>query len=357
MDSGLLVIGADCGNGYTKISFENMEISYPSLVAAGGDRQIAKLMEKADSLVESGLAFKQVDSLDVVVKDVRGNHQEHYFCGSLAAREGQPLTQWSDDKGANKTATALLLAGIAAGVAGNKAVIYLAVSLPVKNYKRFRAAYEEGLTGTFEVHFLSGPLGGVTKTIQIIRCRAYPEGLGVFVREVQQKGKVSLLSGYQALLGPGFRTTEFILFNDGKPVDELSGSLELGIATAHKRVSDRLSQDAGVDFSEHEIDHAFMGSLGGRWASTIKSMCEEELKVLSRQILSKLRVKWQDVWLKIDNVFISDGGGQVLYPGLAELLGAESFSSELVENPVFATAIGNRLSASLALAGGKADAK
>jgi len=355
LDEKLIVVGADAGNGYTKIDFGNGQYSYPSLVSAGHDRGMAQLMENFDlhKTIEKCIEA-QIGVLDVRIRDVKKGTQEHYFCGSLASREGVSETQWADDKGANQAGSALLLAGIALGMRENKSVVYLATSLPVKNYKRFKDSYEQHMTGTFEVEFLSGPFEGAVKTIQIIRCRVYPEGMGVFIREMYIHHRKGLMKGYHGIIAPGFRTTEFILFSDGKPVDDLSGSLEIGIAAAHKRVGNRLSETLGVDYSEHDIDKIFMDKSPGKRGTVVKDMCVDELPKLAEQIISKLRVKWQDIWLQIETFLVSDGGGSVLFPDLRKgLINATNSECELVDSPEFATAIGNRTAASLALAWGK----
>lgn len=355
MDEKLILVGADVGNGYTKIDFGINQYSYPSLVSAGHDRGMAQLMENFDLHEPSKKCIEdQIGVLDVKIRDVKNDTQEHYFCGFLASREGVPRTQWADDKGSNQAGKALLLAGIALGMRENKSIMYLAVSLPVKNYKRFKDSYEQHMTGTFEVEFMSGPFKRLIRTIQIIRCRVYPEGMGVFIREIYSYHKPELRKGYHCIIAPGFRTTEFILFSDGKPVDDLSGSLEIGIATAHKRVGNRLSETLGVDYSEHDIDKIFMDSSPGKRGTVVKEMCANELPRLAEQIISKLRVKWQDIWLQVETFLVSDGGGSVLFPDFHRvLIEATNSKVELVDLPEYATAVGNRTAASLALAGGK----
>jgi len=358
LDEKLIVVGADAGNGYTKIDFGSYRYSYPSLVSAGHDRGMAQMMETFDTheSIEKRIE-SQIEVLDVIIRNISTGTQGHYFCGFLASREGVAETQWADDKGSNQSGSALLLTGIALGMRENKSVVYLAASLPVKNYKRYKDSYEQSMIGTFEVEFLSGPFKGVTKAIQIIRFRVYPEGMGVFIREIVNRRRTELRKGYQGIIAPGFRTTEFILFNDGKPVDDLSGSLETGIATAHKRVVNYLSGTIGVDYSEHDIDKIFMDSYSGKKGQLVKDLCSEELPKLAEQIVKRLQVKWQDIWLQIETFLISDGGGEVLYSDLKRALTSAGNSDiELVEIPTYATAIGNRTAASLALQGGKLNA-
>lgn len=349
MDGKLVVIGADVGNGYTKIDFGETFFQLPSLVAKGKDRKLARVTE---SFSHENILIQQLNVLDVRITDHQEGTQEHYFCGSLAHREGIPISQWSDDKGESLGARALLLTAIALGIKGSKALVYLSASLPVKNYTRFKQSYEENMVGEYTVEFFSGPLQGTSKFIKVLRCRVYPEGLGVYIREVHERKQADLASGFQALIAPGFRTTEFLLFSDGTPLDDLSGSLEFGIASAHKRVANKLSQTYGSEYSEHEIDQMFLTKGQGKVVD-IQAQCDEEFANLSDLIFSKLRIKWQDVWGKIENFIISDGGGQALYQHFHHRLSQSSSSTcYLVDESQFANAKGNRAAALLALSGG-----
>lgn len=356
MDERLIVVGADVGNGYTKLDFgDAFQYQIPSLVSQGKDRQLARILENYD---DPNDLDEQLKVLDVQIHDHQRKTVEHYFCGQLATTEGSPMNQWDDDKGSSNGSRALLLSSIALGLREQQAIVYLSASLPVKNYGRFKQSYEENMTGDFTIEFMSGPMQGISKKIKIIRCRVYPEGLGVYINELYARNKTSLAQGIQAMIAPGFRTTEFLLFRNGKMVDDLSGSLEFGIASTHKHVAKYLSDTYGLDYSEHDIDQLYRGNsnITVKRGSKInvKELCEDQFKNLSDLIIAKLRIKWQDVWKQIETFIISDGGGLALfYTGLQDkLLTATDAEIYLVGNPPFANAMGNRTSAVIALSGG-----
>ncbi|MEL7654645.1 MAG: ParM/StbA family protein [Bacillota bacterium] len=357
MDERLIIVGADVGNGYTKIDLgDSLQFQIPSLVSHGKERNLAVLME---NYTNPNDLDAQMIIMDIKIHDHQKDTVEHFFCGELALSEGTSLNQWDDDKGASNGSRALLLSSIALGLKEQQAIVYLSASLPVKNFSRYKKSYEENIAGDYTVEFCSGPMKGLSKRIKILRCRVYPEGLGVYILELHERKKTFLSQGIHAIIAPGFRTTEFLLFRNGKPVDDLSGSLEFGIASAHKHVAKHLSDTYGMDYSEHEIDILFREDLqvtirrGEKLR--VKEVCENEFRSLSDLIVAKLRIKWQDVWKQLESIMVSDGGGLVVFNnGLQDkLISSTDAEIYLVDNAPFANAMGNRTAAVIALGGSK----
>lgn len=357
MDERLIVVGADVGNGYTKIDFgDSLQFQIPSLVSHGKERNLAALMENYTNPSDLDAQLKV---MDIKIHDHQKDTVEHYFCGELASAEGISINQWDDDKGSSNGSRALLLSSIALGLREQQAIIYLSASLPVKNFGRYKKSYEDNMAGDYTVEFCSGPMKGISKKIKILRCRVYPEGLGVYILELHARKKDHLAKGIHAIIAPGFRTTEFLLFRNGKPVDDLSGSLEFGIASAHKHVSKYLSDSYGIDYSEHEVDLLYREesqiTIRRGERINLSEICENEFRSLSDLIVAKLRIKWQDVWKQIESISVSDGGGLVLfYNGLQDkLVSSTDADITLVDNPPFANSMGNRTAALIAIGGSK----
>lgn len=349
---GLIFAGGDVGFGTGKIDMstpdgEDVQCAMQATIAAGGPRDFKKLDEKFDP--DKNDLENQLLTMDVDILNHQNGISRHLFMGKLAVFEGTDSRYcWDDDKSTDDDAMALLVAQLAAGntwYAGgvdNKVSVYLGTGLPLKHYKKHKDSYEKNIRGAYTVSFKSGPWEEVKSSLNILKCRVYPQVWGIYYNQTHDDNgnliNKHLLKGYVLVVDPGFRTFDYALFHDGQMVDAYCDSLDFGVAWALKQISNKLAQ-SGISMDEKELDHYLMAKNGicemadGR-VIDLKPYRDIAFKSLAKKWSEELHLVLQNVWSKIQCTVVGGGGGE----GTFEMLSVPQKIKS--DNPQFGNASG-----------------
>lgn len=355
-NTGLVSIGSDIGFGtgklYMNTGTDVIQLSHQSTVATGRIRNYKKWQEDGKFDPNKTDLENQLLTLDVEIQDHQRDKTKHLFMGRLAIQEGTDARYcWDDDKSSNEDSIATLVTMIATGqtqrVGGvdSKISAYVGTGLPIDKFFDYKLTYEQNFKGLYTVTFLSGPWTGVKCTINIVKCRPYPQAWGIYMDlthdENGQAINPHLGKGYVLVVDPGFRTTDYALFLNGEMLDAYSDTIDLGIAYALNQVSNTLVTK-GIQLDEKELDFFYMQKKGlyemadGRVVD-LNPFRDKAFALLGRKISDDLKMRLQQIWSKIQRTEVGGGGGAGLYEHLNLLE-----EMELVPNPQYSNARGFR---------------
>ena len=352
----LQVAGIDNGFGTIKSDIfsgeEAIQFVMQSTVGIGGSRRMAK---QTGSDIDPNLnaLTNQLNTMDVEITNItKGEPVKHYFFGRLAIYEsGKSHYCFDDDKSSDEDAMALLVTQLALAQAMNNegqdstnGIYYVGTGLPLDKYFVFKETYEQKIKGKYEVVFKSGPFENIKSTINIAKCRVYPQGWGIYYDQVyNNRGDIvnpALTKGYLLILDPGFRTTEYGLFFNGKMVDNFSDSLPYGVSGALQQMSVELKKDKDIIASEKVLDYLYMDKQDifedGDLVVDLSPYREKWMKNLAREITEDLQAKLQDKWPEITRIVLGGGGGA----GISQYLQWDNKVVTLVDNSQFGNANG-----------------
>ncbi|SHN86366.1 MULTISPECIES: ParM/StbA family protein [Desulfitobacterium] len=353
--SGLIFAGADIGFGHVKVDADmpegNQKFTLQSTVATGRDRSFKKWQEKGKLDITKNDLENQLRVMDVEIYSHRDEVSRHYFLGSLAVLEGSDSRLcWDDDKSSDEDSIALLVASLAAaqtermGGVDSRVSIYVGTGLPLDKFFTHKDSYERNIKGTYTVTFKSGPWEKVKCTLNIIKCRVFPQAWGIFLDMTQdqygQSINAYLTEGNVLLIDPGFRTTDYALFKDGEFVDAYAGTLEIGVAWAYGQICSKLAEK-GIVIDEKVFDtylrykDGLYGISGGK-AIDLKPLGESAFALLGKKLSEELKLRLKDEWKVIHRTLVGGGGGA----GAFEHMKLEN--KELAKNPQFGNASGFR---------------
>lgn len=352
---GLIFAGADIGFGHVKVDADmpegNQKFTLQSTVATGRDRSFKKWQEKGKLDITKSELENQLRVMDVEIYSHQDERSRHYFLGSLAVLEGSDSRLcWDDDKSSDEDSIALLVASLAAaqtermGGVDSRVSIYVGTGLPLDKFFTHKDSYEQNIKGTYTVTFKSGPWEKVKCTLNIIKCRVFPQAWGIFLDMTQdqygQPINAYLTEGNVLLVDPGFRTTDYALFKDGEFVDAYAGTLEFGVAWAYGHICNKLAEK-GISIDEKVFDtylqykDGLYGISGGK-AIDLKPLGESAFALLGKKLSEELKLRLKDEWKAIHRTLVGGGGGA----GAFEYMKLEN--KELAKNPQFGNASGFR---------------
>ncbi|MCL2338211.1 MAG: ParM/StbA family protein [Firmicutes bacterium] len=346
----LTPVGLDSGYSYMKAISQTKEIVFPNIVSPGREITDEGLN---DILGQTGV----INNLDISFA-FRGT-KKHYWIGKMATASGGDADYFEDrDRWNSERGRASALAALALICRKDNENFVLATGLPLEDYKSnkttLKQTYEKTIPGTYEVTFESGPLAGQTKRFNILTCKVYPQGLGVFFDQVLtddgiQKDVHPLLEDgtVHGLIDVGRRTTNMVLFDDFNLSKDFSKSINRGIAQIHEQIQNFLSaQNRFV--KNRDIEVIFKRDIFK--GLDIKRVREEALFNLAGIIRAEAQSLWQDKAL-LESIYIAGGAGQAVY----NFLNFDRYEKILVSNPQFANARGFYKAMLNLILSGKAD--
>lgn len=350
---GLVFAGVDIGFGHIKLDVEfpddTMKLSMQATVATGRSLNLKKWQRGGEYDNKKSDLENQLASMDVEIYNHQNDVTKHYFMGQTAIIDGTDARLcWDDDKSSDEDSIALMVATLAAAQTSrmngidSKITVYVGTGLPIDKFFAHKDSYERNIKGTYSVTFKSGPWETAKCTISILRCRVFPQGWGIFADMTQdddgQTINTHLGKGYVLFIDPGFRTTDYVLFNNGEFVDAYTNTFEIGVAWAYKQMCDKLGEK-GIVIDEKEFDF-YLTQMDGKYPLSdgriidLVPLQETAFKMLSKKLSEELKLRLQEVWGKIQKTMVGGGGGA----GVFEFLNING--KELVTNPRFGNASG-----------------
>lgn len=335
----ILYAGSDIGYGASKNHLldsnnYNSKFIITSTVAPGRDRTLAVDSSGGKDPYDPKLSAleNQLKYLDVEIQNLDTGEKQWWFLGRLAIKAGGNNTTycWDDDKSRDKKSMALLIALLAAGqtdrVKGidSYTKIYVVTGLPIKLYRDLKSSYEHNIKGRWQVTFKGGIWKGISATLDIRGCRAFPQALGIFNDQVVDlEGNVrnmELFNDYVLVLDPGARTTDWAMFKDGIIVDELADSLELGMSTVLEKVTDALKEfDKKLTVvRDYDLDLCFIENDGiykkGTEEYELNEIKNDALYKIADSLNQQLKKTLGGTYDLISNTLVGGGTGKELYP-------------------------------------------
>lgn len=353
-ENDILVAGADPGFGAIKLDTGDTKVLFPAVICKGNERIFSTL---GNTLIDRGSDLQtQIASLDVIVKNNSTGVEKHYFMGSLAEslNPNEAHYCWDEDKSSDEEATALLVVALALAQQTPKTNVYLGTGVPVKYYAALKDKYEAELKGSFSVQFLSGPLEGTTRHMNILRSRVLPQSYGVFIKETLSDYGIpmnpKLFSGYVAVIDPGFRTTDIATFYDGVMLDPPNSfSIEKGLKWAYIGVAEKLKELTlnhanPIETDDKELDKIFRVNGGlypwNNGTIDLNPIMKSMLAQLGTDITREVKKALKPMLSKLHTVIVAGKVGEMVY----EYMQMEN--KTLIEDPQFGNATGFRIMAS-----------
>jgi plasmid segregation protein ParM len=346
-DNDILVVGADPGFGAIKLDVGDEKVLFPAVISNGSERVFSTLGHTEQ---EGNDLDKQIASLDVIVRNNSSGAERHYFMGALAQSLNPKESHycWDEDKSTDEEAMALLLVAIALAQKYPKVNVYLGTGVPVKYYAALKDKYESELKGSFSVSFLSGPLKGQSRSMNILRSRVLPQSYGVFIREtLTEEGtpvNEKLFGGYVIVIDPGFRTTDIATFHDGVMLDPPNSfSMEKGLQWAYVSVAEKLKemtkeQANPIETDDKELDKIFRVNGGyypwNNGAINLNPVLRNQLILLATDISREVMKTLKPLAGRIHTVLVGGKVGEMLFEHL------QLENKILVDDPQFGNASG-----------------
>ena len=352
-DSDILVAGADPGFGAIKLDTGDTKVLFPAVICKGNERVFSTL---GNTLINKGSDLEtQISSLDVIVKNNSTGVERHYFMGSLAEslNPNEAHYCWDEDKSSDEEATALLVVALALTQQNPKVNVYLGTGVPVKYYASLKDKYEGELKGSFSVEFLSGPLEGVTRHLNILRSRVLPQSYGVFIKETLNEYGIptnaKLFSGYVVVIDPGFRTTDIATFYDGVMLDPPNSfSIEKGLKWAYIGVAEKLKEmtsnhENPIETDDKELDKIFRVNGGlypwNNGSLNLNPIMQTMLTQLGTDISREVKKALKPMLSKLHTVLVAGKVGEMVFEHI------QLDNKLLIDDPQFGNATGFRIMA------------
>ncbi|MEM3486596.1 MAG: ParM/StbA family protein [Candidatus Methanomethyliaceae archaeon] len=308
-------IGIDIGYGYTKGSVKSQVLSdlvFPSLISKLTHRNVGDL-------------FGSMEGWDNLRVGLSGSVDGNYAVGELAMLEGHAATLSFDQNKTGQIGTAVLLATMCAALSSTNMELALVSGLPLDYYQAQKGEFLEYLRGfNARVEFLSGPRRGFGRTVKFGKVGVLPQSAGAYFHIIAQQRAVP--RGLAVVIDVGFKTTDILVMNGVMPVEELSGTEEIGTNTVAQAVSKDLVAQLGVKPPVEMCEAAvrtgrvfFRGqeiNLNGTLAEAKTAMAKKLAASLKVRLGSSLEFS-----SKAHEIYLVGGGAEILRDEFAYLGG------------------------------------
>jgi len=266
------MIGIDVGFGFTKVSPK--EIMFPSVFSE---------VTYASSLQNSG------SLIDHIELELDG---KTYLVGNKAQLENGSGSFSADNMLRHKICILTAIALTRGDFLGS-----IVLGLPVSDMGRKKAMQD--LVGIYNIK-----LSGEEHIIDITKINIVPQGAAAyFDLLLDNDGKIANDLGTKkiALIDVGEKTVDFVCIDKNRFVNELSGSLNLGMNTAYLRLIKAIQTELGI---------TTLPSKAKQYADRV-STTSTEYRKLSAEILNNVSAWWPSL-NDFSAIYITGGGGETL---------------------------------------------
>lgn len=328
-------IAVDIGYGYVKaLSETGKRAVFPSVVAPS----------PAGGVLAGALGNGKGLDYRVGVRPFgRLGAEETMLIGEAALAARGAVRTWEMEATNNAYLPLLIAAGL--GLVGDGEPVRLALGLPLAAY----AAQRDGLRGVAEGLDLSVSLNGApAMRARVNDVFIFPQAAGAYYSAcLNVHGGLrdaSLARQPVGVVDVGYRTTDYLVMARGPggllPREDLAGSLDMGINTAHQAVRAEAEALARRPVDLVQVERALAWAEGslyvqGREVSLRKAL-DAALAELAEQVVAKIKLAWGEEMDHLAAVLVAGGGGQALFPYLRDTFPA----ARLVPDPLWANAEG-----------------
>ena len=316
-----MVLAVDCGYGWTKgVTESGRRVAFPSVVAPPSQgRDLGAL---------SGTPPEwriTVDGLTTMIGD--------------AAVSRPDATRAWDASAADRAGYRALVLG-AVALLGASGPTDLRLGLPLTVY--FDPAARQALRERFSEPSAVSVAGRPPLTVEPVRVRVLPQGAGAYFAAVA--ANPALRDRPVGVIDIGHRTTDYTVFARGPkglaPREDLSGSVDAGMADVYASVRTRLEGQVGKPIAPERVERILRWSDGiadvvGR-ALDLRPWVAEASAALGERIKAAVRRAWGDELDFLAAVVLA-GGGAV---ALADHIRGIHPAAKTLQDAPFANAVG-----------------
>lgn len=332
-------IAVDIGFGFVKVMNESGEKErFPSVITKRSDNSLR------------GIVGSSGDDYSIIYWEKGGEGRENekkLFVGDGAVTNGG-TRRWEDkDNGFNIEELKIFIATAVGIVNPNNEPVDLCVGLPMSYYFQKK---DELISVLQNIHanISYAGLSGI-REINFNSVFCFPQGAGAYYSAVfESNGEIkdyNLATTSVGVIDIGYRTVDFLVMGKGRKgitmIDRLSGSLEEdGMNKAFQTIEKAISEKVGREIGILEVEKAvlwFGSKLDYRGQThDLMDMEEQAYKELAETVSSKIKIKWGVDGDVLSKIFITGGGGEVLF----DTLGGKFEQAELQNDSPFANCLG-----------------
>lgn len=303
-----LAAGVDIGNSYMKaVASNGNEVVFPLIIAEGKDR-----VDVGQTIVKDQ---PQENLLDVIVTE-EGQEPVHYFFGTYAARFKDASFDNSENKAGEKALRAAMFTALALLNKKDSHIYWVCTGLPYEHYENLKSVYEREIPGKATVEFLNGPLSGSKRTVNILRAKTHIQGLGIYINELlDDNGNIrnhDLLEGKVGILDTGYRTTNFILVENGEVSEDYCTNTDKSMSNVINNLRKFINKEFNIKLELPQVLEAYESrTIRIPNPFSLKTTIDAIHKKLAEKITMETKQFWPDIRL-INKIFIGGGGGIAL---------------------------------------------
>ncbi|WP_040980394.1 ParM/StbA family protein [Oceanobacillus jeddahense] len=334
----MTIVSADLGYGYVKVIASNGERAiFPSVVGDG--------VNNVDLTNTFGQRNNDINNMHLKMNN------ESYFIGELAEKESSSSTRIFEKERFSNNHTKILL-NTAIQLVSDSDIVKIATGLPLDYYQSQSKSFRESILGIHPVTtWVSGPLAGQEKTINIDNALVLPQGAtALFTALINHEGKfvyphLMTEGNLIALIDIGFRTTDYIVVeiqSNGSfsPIAKLSGSVDAGVINLHNSLHQAFkSKTGGSDLNQRYIKQILKN--GHLLFKGEKIDFKETIKFSKESIVSNISDRLKSIWSNeadlFGAIFLAGGGGELFQPDIQPYFDNRL---QLIYESQFANAIG-----------------
>ena len=291
-------IGIDVGFGFTKAVSKSSNFIFPSLIGEAREIRFKSGYSEQD----------KVSNLDLQVDG------DKYFIGEKAQRQSRHIINTLDkDRNVSNESDSLFFTALGLLSDSRAAAFDLVTGLPVDEYTEFKDKLKTKLTG---VHDFT--LNGENKKIMVKNCKVIPQPFGTLFNqlltergEIENKKLAALKIGVADI---GFRTSDFAAADSMEFIDRSSGSVNVGLSTAHREIARVINDRFGINKKPLELEEEIRaGTIKVKGIEyDITDTINQAFELTAREIVSEMNNIWPEKW-SFDEIIITGGGGVALY--------------------------------------------
>jgi plasmid segregation protein ParM len=250
---------------------------------------------------------------------------KEYFIGDLAIKQSEFGMQDRTRDKSNINNRLLIINAISMFAEQNETVTLL-TNVPARDWKSQKGKIEESLRGAYRIQHKAGSRKGIYNWFGVDQVFALPEGAGAFFGYVFDdnlqviRDREGYLEGMSLVLEIGDETINYIVMEDGEYIDNLCGSLDLGLHIAHAEVQKWL-EGSGVEITQAKLTNYILNdkkAYSGNKEFNVKVKAYEEYAKLARRVYGQLSGKLS--FNKFRKVLLAGGGCFELYGEFKNLL-------------------------------------
>jgi plasmid segregation protein ParM len=315
-----MILSIDIGYGYTKgVGPDNIHFSFPSVVGTAEDIRFAT------DLIRGGEEW--------AVK--YGNRR--FFYGQHAVLQSRIQSTILDRSRIHDDTYKMLFVGALIELAKQKPNVQrlkVVTGLPVGFFSD-RPDVVKSLEGVYRIST------DRTRKFAVESVFVAPQPFGSLFRELlNQRGKIAnseIEKGRVGIIDVGTFTTDFVVSDELRYVQRMSGSIRIGWSKVINQVRQALADLHMLELMPHEVDQAMqVGEVRVRGKPvSLKSLVEPAIADVEMAIVARARDLWGS-GAHLDIVLVSGGGGPYLHDAICKVYP----HAHLVDNAFWANAEG-----------------